>query len=472
MRYAPIGLLTGVALLFAQHPFVRAAVIEADICIFGGTSTGVIAAVQSPVQQGDYAKLRARLLMDGQILAWQARPATSSDTSKIAAKSDAAKQSPLADPDFFPILVWLQSPANAQKYKAIGINTYIGLWKGPTEEQLARLEKAGMYVICEQNEVGLKNTNKPLIIAWMHGDEPDNAQDMKEVWRSDLEAIRKAWPEAPANAFKTDSQYGPPIPPGKIIADWGQIKKADPTRPVVLNLGQGVAWEGYYGRGYRSGKLEDYPEYIKGCDIVSFDIYPVNHDQKAIEGKLEFVAQGVDRLVQWSDGKKPVWNCIECTPMGGLERNPTPSQVRSEVWMSIIHGSKGIIYFAHIFKPKFIEAGLLANQEMAGAVGAINQQIAELAPVINSPNTDAASVIRTTGDKVPIDIMVKRKEGATYVFAIDMRNVDTQATFQVKGLTGKAVVEVLGENRKLEANDGCFTDDFKGYAVHIYKIMK
>ena len=51
--------------------------------------------------------------------------------------------------------------------------------------------------------------------------------------------------------------------------------------------------------------------------------------------------------------------------------------------MALIRGARGIIYFAHQFKPKFIEAGLLADEEMAAAVGAINKQIQELAPVLN-----------------------------------------------------------------------------------------
>ncbi len=41
------------------------------------------------------------------------------------------KNGPPADPKFFPIIVWLQAPANAAKYKAAGINTYMGLYKGP-----------------------------------------------------------------------------------------------------------------------------------------------------------------------------------------------------------------------------------------------------------------------------------------------------------------------------------------------------
>src|SRR5580658_5009170 len=83
---------------------------------------------------------------------------------------------PSASPDFFPIAVWLQSPFNAPRYKAAGINLYVGLWEGPTQAQLDELAKAGMRVICEKNAVALQNRDNPIIAGWMHNDEPDNAQ--------------------------------------------------------------------------------------------------------------------------------------------------------------------------------------------------------------------------------------------------------------------------------------------------------
>ena len=80
----------------------------------------------------------------------------------------------------FPIGVWLQSAPNAAKYRAAGFNFYVGLWKGPTEEQLAALKRAHMPVICEQNAVGLAHLADPTIIGWMHQDEPDNAQPLTD----------------------------------------------------------------------------------------------------------------------------------------------------------------------------------------------------------------------------------------------------------------------------------------------------
>src|ERR1043166_585733 len=83
---------------------------------------------------------------------------------------DQWKNGPGKDPNFFPIAVWLQDPRNAERYKAAGINLYVGLWKGPTTNQLEALAKAGMRVICSQNKTALANQDNPTIVAWMHGD--------------------------------------------------------------------------------------------------------------------------------------------------------------------------------------------------------------------------------------------------------------------------------------------------------------
>jgi hypothetical protein len=355
-------------------------------------------------------------------------------------------RSVLDDSSFFPIGVWVQNPNRAEEYKAAGINMYVGLWHEPTEEQLKALEKAGMKLVCAQNAVGLSNKNSPVIVAWMHGDEPDNAQSLG-----------------------SGKGYGPPILPEVIQGRYEKMKAADPSRPVLLNLGQGVAWDNYIGRGVRRNHPEDYPEYLKGCDIGSFDIYPVVHDNKEIAGKLEYVARGVQRLGEWTEGKKRIWNCIECTHISNVSVKPTPEQVRSEVWMALIHRSRGLIYFVHQFKPEFREAGLLADKEMVEAVTAINKQIQALAPVLNSPSVKDLVQVESSDANVPVATMVKKGKDGTYVFAVSMRDGPTRATFKVKGLA-EGRIEVLGEGRELKSTGGSFEDAFAGYAVHLYRM--
>ncbi len=350
-------------------------------------------------------------------------------------------------PDFFPTAVWLQSPSNAARYKAIGINVYVALWQGPTEAQLDALDKAGMLAILEQSPRSLKFKDRPTIVGWMHGDEPDNAQSLGR-----------------------DKGYGPPVAPAKIVAEYEAMRKADPDRPVMLNLGQGVAWDGWFGRGVRTNHPEDYTEYVKGSDIVSFDIYPACHDNKEVAGKLWYVPRGVDRLRQWTGGRKDVWCCIETTGIDNVRRKATPAEVRTEVWMALIHGARGLIYFAHQFKPNFIEAGLLADDAIAREVGAINRQIHDLAPVLNAPETPGVATVASSAKDVPIDILARRHKGETYVFAVAMREGETTGTFTLPGAKGDDRVEVLGEGRTIEAKGGTWTDRFPGYGVHLYRV--
>jgi hypothetical protein len=358
------------------------------------------------------------------------------------------RNGPPQDPAFFPIAVWLQDPRQAAKYKQAGINTYVGLWKGPTEEQLKALRDAGLKVICEQNQVGLKHRDDPTIVAWMHGDEPDNAQELGQGKKG----------------------YGPPIAPAKIIEEYRAMQKADPTRPVLLNLGQGVAWDGWYGRGTRTNHPEDYIEYVKGGDIVSFDIYPVVHDKPEVQGKLWYVARGVERLVQWSQGRKVVWNCIECTRISSA-RKATPEQVKAEVWMSLIHGSRGLIYFVHEWKPRFNEHALLDDAPMLAAVTALNAQIHFLAPVLNSPTVADGGQVTSSAPEVPVAAIIKKHGGASYLFAVAMRGAETKATFALRGLPSTARAEVLGENRGVVVTGGRFADSFGPYGVHLYRIQ-
>lgn len=353
-----------------------------------------------------------------------------------------------ARPDFFPVAVWLQDPANATLYRDIGINLYVGLWRGPTRDQLDKLDQAGIKLICGQNRQALEFLDRATIVGWMHGDEPDNAQSL-----------------GPGKG------YGPPILPSKIVEDYEKIRQADPSRPILLNLGQGVAWDAYYGRGVRTNHPEDYREYARGSDIVSFDIYPAVHENKAVAGQLWYVPRGVERLRQWTDNRKPVWSCIETTRISNINRKPTPQEVRTEVWMALIHGARGLVYFSHQFKPKFIEAGLLADPEMAAAVKAINQQIQSLAPVLNSPEVDReAARVKSSNPEVPVALMVKKHAGQTWLFTVAMRDGATDAEIEIPGMPHSTTVTVLGEDRKIRLNNGKFTEHFKPYEVHLYRV--
>ncbi|WP_165252129.1 hypothetical protein [Paludisphaera soli] len=349
-------------------------------------------------------------------------------------------------PEDFPIAVWLQDTANAEKYRAVGVNLYVGLWRGPTVEQLDALDAAGIRLIVGQSRKSLAFRDRPTIVGWMHDDEPDNAQ-----------------------ALEKGKGYGPPVPPETIVDRYRAMKDADPDRPVLLNLGQGVAWDGWYGRGVRTNHPEDYPAYVEGCDIASFDIYPACSRDEAVAGKLWYVPLGVERLRKWAGEKKPVWCCIETTRIDNEDRKATPAEIRSEVWMALIRGAKGLIYFCHQFKPTFVEAGLLADEAVAREVASINARIRELAPVLNSPDVPDGASVTSSDEAIPIAWVVKRHGDATYVLAASLREAPTEVKIQLPD-RADAKVEVLDESRTLDAPAGGWSDRFTGYQVHLYRV--
>lgn len=399
-----------------------------------------------PTSRRDRLKRRTRFFVIAWVLTLPLL-VSAADESPFAAW----KNGPSADPSYFPVGVWLQSPANAERYRAAGINLFIGLWRGPTDEQLAQLKRAGVRVFCEQNAAALARKDDPTIAGWLLPDEPDNAQEQKDP-----------------KTGKTG--YGPPVRPEEVVRWYEKARDADPTRPVLLNLGQGVGYDQWHGRG-SEGKPEDYLTYVRGGDIVGFDVYPAASGYgPAGHNDLWLVGQGVRRLGQWTGGRKLVWNCLECTAIGGPPNKPTPKQVRSEAWLGLVHGSRGIVWFCHQFAPKFNEHALLDDPEMLAAVAAINGEIRELAPVLNSPNADVPATATSSDAAAPLAAMTKRHGGATYVFAVGTRDKAVRGTFTVPGVPAGAAVEVIGENRKVDVTGGKFEDEFEPYGVHLYRI--
>jgi hypothetical protein len=354
---------------------------------------------------------------------------------------------PPTDPSYFPLGVWLQNPANAQPYKDLGINMFMGLWEGPTDQQLADLQAAGLAAVAAQNATGLARAGAP-VVSWMHdGESPDNAQPLPE------------------------GGYGPCREPRAVRATYAAMAEADRTRPVVLSLGPGIALDDWVGRGSAcAGRLDMYPDYLEGADIAGFHIYPVNSDDPALQDKLWLVATAVDRLRAWSRYRKIVWATIETTAYADPARKPSPTEIKAQVWMALVHGAMGIVYYVHVFEPEFIEAGLLADPTTRDAVRDMNLQIRALAPVLNTPPLVGIASLTSSDVRVPIDFVVKRQGGATYLFAVAMRAGEARATVSLPGMSRGAVAEVLGEGRTIPIVDGTFQDGFAPFAVHLYKI--
>ena len=346
-----------------------------------------------------------------------------------------------ADHHFFPIGVWLQSTRNAAEFADIGVNTYVGISGGASETGLEQLALHHMFAIATLDSFALNARGRPVIKGWIQPDEPDDAQPF------------------------SFGLHGPCIPAAEVERRTRAIARQDPTRPVMINFGPGVADSDWRGRGTCRGDLAYYDKAIQGAGIISFDIYPVASDIDHVKGKLQYVARGIQELVRRAHQGQSVWAIIESSALDSL--HPVkPDQLRSEVWMALIHGANGIVYFAHEWKPAFREDALFRHSEIVNEARQIDARISNLATVLNSPTAVDAVV---ASSPIPIATMLKAGGHALYLFAVAMDDQPASVVFTIPGIRDAEAI-VLDENRRVPVHDGILRDFFSGYRVHLYEI--
>ena len=106
---------------------------------------------------------------------------------------------------------------------------------------------------------------------------------------------------------------------------------------------------------------------------------------------------------------------------------------------------------------------------MLTAVTAINRQIKELAPFLNSPSLPDALTTVSSAAGSPGIAVLKESQGTTCVFTVNLTTDPTTAAFTLKN-TPTTRARVLEESRQLEVADRTFKDSFAPYAVHLYRL--
>jgi len=84
---------------------------------------------------------------------------------------------------FFPIMAWLQDPANFPAVKQCGMNTVAGYWRDSggakdVTQYLDLVEKAGLYGVMPFDE---RLKGRPSLLAYIHGDEPDLPHEVRDA---------------------------------------------------------------------------------------------------------------------------------------------------------------------------------------------------------------------------------------------------------------------------------------------------
>lgn len=357
------------------------------------------------------------------------------------------RASPFDDPAFFPIAVWLQPAPESviQSYRDIGVNVYFGgidSYPNPKDKAwLDAVRNAGMYAIIAYKQKYVDNElyKHPAVIGWHHADEPDLPQSGGSV-----------------------------VPAETLMADFLQMRGLEIQHRVFLNLSQSVANDRYVGHLV---PYDQYPVYCRAADVVQYDIYPCNSLGPRGPDRLHVVAKGMDRLSKWTDGRKLLGFAVEVNKFTKSNvkdsRSPTPDEVKTQMWMAIVHGARYLNLFCHSWAAEKMKANGI-EPDMMAALKPMLGEIHELAPVINSPTVVDGAAVKTAMDS-RVDTLVKRHDGATYVLAVNMYRRAEKPEIVVAGVRNGSA-EVLFENRTVPVKNGALVDEFAPYAVHRYRI--
>jgi hypothetical protein len=387
----------------------------------------------------------------------------------LAGAGPAAGQALFSDqPDVFPIGVWQQPSFNFDKWQARGVNTLVEVPGGHDTETAYWADwvtqaKARSFNIIRQPDptVSLSDDlTRGGIDAFMLRDEPDYRD----------------------------------VDPAQTQAQYTRLKQAAKHLPVLANFSGGTV----LGAGTQSGKKvsdDAYRSYLAGADWVANDIYPVtgwgradwiDYSQSS-DGARRNPGAAIDKLRTLS-GEKPQLAIIETSNqrLGWVpnSRSVTPDELRGQVWHSIIHGAKGVVYFPLAFNGfKFDNT----PAEVAAEITATNARIQSLATVLNDTWNEDAPGHGEPGEKLSfvgdagglLEGSWRHTADADYFFVLNMsstgKDTPVELTFGIEGAQGLA--SIIGEDRTLSTADGegsvdWITDSFTPWEMQVYKFAR
>jgi F5/8 type C domain len=290
------------------------------------------------------------------------------------------------DRSFFPRAVWgsyNHTAANRDLDAAAGINTYV--WEADPCSFSSQVAADGRFhVLYEESEN--RSCSGAATKGWMLGDEVDMC-------------------------------CGPPGYAGgngyQMLANRNASLPVD-NRIRYTNYGKGVLW---WESDADAARFVNLPF----LGLVSADAYWMtdpNERGTARYGKPSSYGWNVDRM-RYLDGvdgsRKPVWMLVETgwpftESAGQGGRSITPPELRAAAWHSLIAGARGIIWFEHSFGGPCSGDHHTIRSNCEGTrpmVASVDAQIAQLAPVLNSP-TVASGLTVGSGD--PRDGQVGRRQ--------------------------------------------------------------
>jgi hypothetical protein len=239
--------------------------------------------------------------------------------------------------------------------------------------------------------------------------------------------------------YISDEPTGNKVTPETVEEIYKVVRAEDPWHPVSV----------VFMAPFRSAR-----KYASGTDIVMADPYPIPDYPVTMAGDV------AAQLKEEFRGEKPVWMVPQAFGGGELwSREPTPGEIRSMTWQSVVNGATGIQYFIRS-GPNLFPKSTIAWSECSRAA----TEIMSVAPWLLSEKRKKTE----TGNKKILAASFEHR-GYLLLLATNTANETLPVNLPVSPGTNRQA-EVLFENRKVSITGGRINDYIAPFGRNAYLI--
>jgi hypothetical protein len=181
----------------------------------------------------------------------------------------------------------------------------------------------------------------------------------------------------------------------------------------------------------------------------------------------------MDALRAASDGRKPVWAAIQCAPAGGTDlehlgqqasgRAPTAAEVEALAYHALVHGAKGLVFYAYR-KPGFVLPS--GNQMLWYALGDLNRQLQELEPVL----LDGSWIQLADLAGGAVELARWETDGGNWFIAVNLTSEEQAVSLPLAEGCMPVAYPLEGGREVMTGSVGLLPETFAPYQVRVYRV--
>ena len=227
----------------------------------------------------------------------------------------------------FPVSFWVAPPADLERYREVA---ECGFTVVPVP---AENPESGLYALDLAQQVGIQAV---IVDPRIHRDLPDQAD-----WERTVEAVVRDYGDHPAlyGYFVTDEPHLRHLKNLRRIAE--ALHDLDPAHVPLINLFPDYASPDQLGTIDYRAHVRAYLETVRP-PLLSYDHYALMEwgDRPSYFSNLEVIRE------EALQAGVPFWNIILSTPHFNY-RDPSPADLRWQVYTTLCYGGKGLGYFTY-----------------------------------------------------------------------------------------------------------------------------